>query len=254
MPSNPAVLPALRARRATKRPRLIVCWVTASKRDLLADLTFGQRVAEEEGDGLASYFVETDQWRRVALGRVDVVFGVKGAGKSAIYSTLLKRESDMIRDGIVLVSGENPRGTPAFKDLVSDPPTSEPEFVGLWKLYILSLIAVVLGEHEIESPDATAVQRALAAEGLLPARAVPLRSRLKLALDYVRRALKGSSVEGSVGMGDSGMPEVSGRITLGEPSWAQSSAGAVSVDALLSQANAALPDDRLSGMAPIRPP
>ena len=34
-----------------------------NKRDLLGQIDFGQRIAEEEGAALAGYFVETDNWR-----------------------------------------------------------------------------------------------------------------------------------------------------------------------------------------------
>jgi hypothetical protein len=54
--------------------------------DLLRNMSFGARVAEEETGELASYFVETDQWNRIFRGEIDVVRGEKGAGKSAIYS------------------------------------------------------------------------------------------------------------------------------------------------------------------------
>ena len=108
------------------------------KRSVLLNMTFGGRVAEEEGDELKSYFVETEQWRRKIAGDVDVVYGPKGSGKSAIYS-LLQSEFDTLRvkRRIVVIAAENPRGTPAFRDLVDDPPASEDEFRGLWKLYFL---------------------------------------------------------------------------------------------------------------------
>ena len=51
--------------------------------------TFGSRVAEDEGEGLLSYFVETEQWRKLIAGDVDIVYGAKGAGKSALYSLLV---------------------------------------------------------------------------------------------------------------------------------------------------------------------
>ena len=62
-----------------------------SKRDVLGPLTIGSRVAEDEVDQLASYFVETDQWQRVAAGQVDIIFGAKGAGKSALFGELYRR-------------------------------------------------------------------------------------------------------------------------------------------------------------------
>lgn len=64
-----------------------------TKHEALEALDFGARVAEEEREGLADYFVETDQWQKVVSGQVDVVFGPKGAGKSAIYTSLMNRES-----------------------------------------------------------------------------------------------------------------------------------------------------------------
>ena len=35
------------------------------KFEVVKDASFGQRVAEEEREDLASYFVETEHWRRV---------------------------------------------------------------------------------------------------------------------------------------------------------------------------------------------
>jgi hypothetical protein len=67
-----------------------------SKRGLLTGLSLGKRVAEEEVDDLALYFVETEQWRKVLADEVDVIFGSKGAGKSALYSALLQRERNCL--------------------------------------------------------------------------------------------------------------------------------------------------------------
>jgi hypothetical protein len=66
--------------------------VPEDKQQVLRELSFGQRVAEEEAAQLSAYFVETDQWRRVWDGEVDIVYGAKGAGKSAIYATLSQRD------------------------------------------------------------------------------------------------------------------------------------------------------------------
>ena len=43
--------------------------------DVLRPVTFGQRVAEEEGEQLAAYFVETDHWHRLLEDAVDVASG-----------------------------------------------------------------------------------------------------------------------------------------------------------------------------------
>jgi hypothetical protein len=62
-----------------------------SKKDILERVSFGKRIAEEEVDDLAQYFVETNQWRQIFAGEKDVVFGDKGAGKSAIYCQPYRR-------------------------------------------------------------------------------------------------------------------------------------------------------------------
>ena len=55
-------------------------------KQILQNVTFGKRIAEEESNELSSYFVETEQWRLVFAGSVDIIYGPKGSGKSAIYS------------------------------------------------------------------------------------------------------------------------------------------------------------------------
>lgn len=216
--------------------------MSASKRDVLVSTSFGQRVAEDEIEDLAAYFVETEQWRKVDSGEVDVIFGTKGAGKSAIYTTLLQREGQLFDDGIVLISAERPRGTPAFQDLVEDPPTSEIEFVSLWKLYMLSLLGSMFSNYDLSDEAAQQVRDALAREGLLPPSDASLQARVGSVLDYVRRLLRLKSVEGDVKIDQvTGMPVGFGaKITLGEPTAEESRAGAVSVDALLARANVAL--------------
>ncbi|HEX7079723.1 MAG TPA: hypothetical protein VF329_01755 [Gammaproteobacteria bacterium] len=137
-----------------------------SKRDTLAAIDFGQRVAEEEGEALAAYFVETDNWRRVFAGDIDVIYGPKGSGKSALYSLLVARTNDLFDRDIILVPAENPRGTPAFRDLTTDPPATEAEFINLWKLYSLSLLASCFDEYGIVGESAKHLKEVLAREGL----------------------------------------------------------------------------------------
>jgi hypothetical protein len=105
-------------------------------------------VAEEEIDQLTAYFVETDHWRRLYRGEIDVVYGAKGSGKSALYSLLLSRSSELKDQRILLVPAENPRGAPAFRDLLLDPPATEREFVNLWKLYFATLLHGLLVDNQ----------------------------------------------------------------------------------------------------------
>ena len=171
--------------------------MSTTRNSALEGLSFGQRVAEEEVKDLAKYFVETEQWRRISSGEVDVVYGPKGAGKSALYALLLDRADSFFDRNIVMVSGENPRGTTVFKDLVDDPPTSEREFVNLWKLYFLSLVGSVLHEYASRSDSAKEVVSALEEAHLLSANTSSgLKALLRAVVDYVRRTP--SSLEGEL--------------------------------------------------------
>jgi hypothetical protein len=95
---------------------------TADKQILLRQTNLGQRTAEEEKDQLARYFVETEYWRKIYAGDIDIVYGNKGTGKSAIYLLILDHENQLFDRGILLTSGENVRGAPVFQDLSLIPP------------------------------------------------------------------------------------------------------------------------------------
>src|SRR5260370_16979472 len=140
------------------------------KLEVLRTLSFGQRVAEEEGEALSAYFVETDHWRRLYADQVDIVYGPKGAGKSALYSLLIARTDQLFDRHIVLAAAENPRGAPAFKDLVSEPPASEREFTALWKLYFACLISGVLDDLGISGESTHHLLISLERDGFIRVR------------------------------------------------------------------------------------
>jgi hypothetical protein len=212
-----------------------------TRQELLKSITFGQRVAEEESDVLATYFVETDNWRRLFAGDIDVIYGPKGSGKSALYSLLIARSSDLFDRSIVLVPGENPRGAPAFRDLVADPPLSEHEFISLWKLYFACLLCGVLDEYGMEDPAAKELRSYLQKEGLIRGTR-SLQSMLKAVSDYVRRMIRPESVEAELEVEPAtGLPKgVTGRIVFAEPGAAEKDVGLTSVDEILSLADKSL--------------
>ena len=109
--------------------------------EVLAALNFRSRVAEEEGVELEAYFVETDQWNRVFRGEVDIVYGAKGSGKSAIYSLIKAKSNELRVRGIEVLPLENVRGKAVFSKITTDPLTSEAEFRSLWKTCFLLEIA-----------------------------------------------------------------------------------------------------------------
>ncbi|PII41797.1 hypothetical protein BBP18_18585 [Bacillus velezensis] len=109
------------------------------KIDLLMNSRFGERVAEED-ENLASYFVETAVWNQLLMGEIDVVRGVKGSGKSALYMQLLKKEGSFAAKNTLLIPAENLEGTPVFKSVLGDADLTETSFQYLWSIYIITLI------------------------------------------------------------------------------------------------------------------
>lgn len=67
------------------------------KLELLKSIHFGERVAEDDSN-LADYFVETNIWKQLINDRIDVVYGAKGSGKSALYRHLLHKESFLLKE------------------------------------------------------------------------------------------------------------------------------------------------------------
>lgn len=212
-----------------------------TKQEVLAMTDFGHRVAEDEVDALESYFVETDNWNRLISGEIDVVYGPKGAGKSALYSLLVARTSDLFDQNILLVAAEKPRGTPAFRDLVVDPPATELEFTNLWKLYFLSLLCGAFEEYGIENEEAAQLQQILEASGLVKGKK-SLQALVQTAFDYVKRLLRPEAVEGGVSIDPATQLPTgfNGKIIFGQPNDKARSAGIESVDNLLELANTSL--------------
>ncbi len=203
---------------------------------LLKQISFGARVAEDETNELASYFVETDQWERIARGEVDVIRGDKGAGKSAIYSLLITRADHFFDQNILLVSAEKPRGTPVFSNLIAQPPTSEADFIALWKLYLVSIVAEKIRDFEIGGDDARKLIDVLVNQGLLEGE-FDLARLLRKVVDYAKRWAV-PELEPTVTIDQN-----TGATTLGmkiRPGEVSSDTQAVSVNNLLEMANRAL--------------
>lgn len=215
--------------------------------EVLRDLKFGQRVAEDEGEALAAYFVETDHWRRLYADEIDVVYGPKGSGKSALYSLLISRSDELFDRAIILAAAENPRGAPAFKDLVVSPPASEREFIALWKLYFACLASDALDQWGVSGASAARVRASLHAEGLVRGKRT-LQGLLRVVVDYVRAAVRPGAVEASVELDPhTQLPKgFSGKITFREPDATGAKSGVASVDELIRLCNEALTDSGYS--------
>jgi hypothetical protein len=214
--------------------------------DLLKQMSFGVQVAEEEVNELASYFVETNQWEKIAKGDIDIIRGEKGSGKSAIYSLLMTKAGDFFDKRILLVAAENPRGATVFKDLVADPPTTEDEFIALWKIYALTIIAQQLREYDIRGSNVDRVYRTLEDARLLE-KNFSLTGLLRSAHEYVRRIVRAEALEGGLTIDPATqMPSgITGRIVLREPSSDLKKTGIMTIDELFEFLNKALEENKL---------
>jgi hypothetical protein len=209
--------------------------------EVLKECSFGSQVAEDEVQFLENYFVQTDQWNRIVGGKIDIVRGEKGAGKSALYLLLGKNEDRLFDEQIVMVSGENPRGATVFKDLMSDPPTTEQEFVVLWKIYLLTIVSHQLRELGIDGGEMRSVYVALEEQKLLEPK-LNLAGLLRSAQIFARRLLASTRVEAGVELDPtSGAPSgIIGRISLQEPTGDLARSGVSSLDGMFAKVNDAL--------------
>jgi len=84
MPKKPQTLPILEGLQSTEETEV-------ESPDLLASLSFGDPMAENELQTLGSYFIETDQYQRTVRGEVNLVVGRKGTGKTALFAQVRNR-------------------------------------------------------------------------------------------------------------------------------------------------------------------
>jgi hypothetical protein len=204
----------------------------------LVNASFGARVAEKELKELSNYFVETDEWRQLLTDHADIVFGEKGSGKSALYSLLAQADDELLASNVLVVPVEKPLGKPVFNLFLSEPPGTEAEFIGIWKLYFLTVTAGLLREWKIETEPARKVFDALEKAGLDVSP-----NKLELVLRCVRAYVKRvSQIESGIALDPtSGVPlAVTAKITLADPAGPSDLLNQVSIDELLKEANAAL--------------
>jgi hypothetical protein len=211
------------------------------KLDVLQQLSFGNQIAEEEKDTLKDYFVQTSSWQKILRGEIDVIYGPKGSGKSAIY-VLIQDYADALFDkNVLLVSAENIRGDPAFKNLILDPPTSEREFTNLWKLYFVTLIAQALLEYEIKGPGVDRLKAVLEDNSLLPSKTTTLGSILKAVQNYIRKYSNPVAVESSVEVNpNTGAHKFGGKLVFEDPTLEGEKNGYVSISQMFALADQAL--------------
>lgn len=201
--------------------------------EILQKLNIGLGVAEQEIDGLAAYFVETNQWHRILQGDIDIIYGPKGSGKSALYMLLVTTPSQSANR--IIIPADNPRGTPAFKKVEINPPTSEVEFQGLWKLYFAALIGnYFVNSSALKTAQVTELIDILASEELIDENKETILARILSWLSHRR-----PGIQGGISVDPTGTIKAEGRIVLDEAQ-ANTSTGKMSISKVVEKANAAL--------------
>ncbi|WMT20362.1 P-loop ATPase, Sll1717 family [Parageobacillus toebii] len=208
------------------------------KKELIKTLDFGQPVAEDEKEKLVSYFVETDNWRRMYNGEIDVVYGAKGSGKSAMYALLLSKAKEMEQQGVHIIPCEDPRGTPVFKQLSENDSITEVDLRFLWKLYFLTLTAGFLKNNnndKFTTRELNSVLKPLYDAQLLEPdnQHLNLRTLVKSISDYIKRFRISTDVK----INPDGSTTFTPKITVDEPSREQKKKGFISVESLLEKTN-----------------
>ncbi len=164
--------------------------IMSDKQAILKSINIGQRIAEEEIDDLEKYFVETPQWEKLRDNSVNVVYGAKGTGKSALYGLLTKRETQFNTQGIFLTSAENVLGEPVFSSLKTGAVPSESSFKFLWKLYCLVITAQFIRSKGIRGSSIDELVDTLEKVGLLPQVVDSIPSLFKAVSKFVRSLIK----------------------------------------------------------------
>lgn len=182
----------------------------ATIKELLGKLNLGTSVAEFDED-LESYFVETNVFREFVRDRVDIIAGDKGTGKTAIYRFINKRHDEIPElNGLVIIPAFNPSGNPIFSKLTERDVLTEPEYVLLWKSYILSIVGntLVANDPLLVGSDLDKMLRALG----LKSEAVVPKTIFSRILGQMPDFLRWKSAEMQFSLTESGFPAITPKV------------------------------------------
>lgn len=132
-------------------------------------MKLGSRTAENEQNTLGEYFVETESWRKVYEGEVDLILAPKGGGKTAIYSMLKRRQTELFDRRILLIDAGDPTEETALREFTKENSTltlKEKEFEKIWELYFITLAARTVDEHQLQNDAAQQLKKELSDTGL----------------------------------------------------------------------------------------
>lgn len=186
-------------------------------KDVLRALDLGSSVAEFDGS-LEKYFVENEAFHALVNGKVDIVAGDKGTGKTALYKILQKRYGVLPElKGIEVIAGFNPAGSPIFQRLVREDVLSEGQYASVWKVYVLSLVGnwalEIVGEDHSDRFRRLATM--LSETGLRSKDDKPETIFNKI-VNFVQRAFKPQTAQVEFTLSETGIPIITPKLTFGD--------------------------------------
>ena len=171
----------------------------SAQSDVLRLVDFGSDVAENDA-GLSEYFIETTDFSTILSGKVDVIRGHKGLGKSAIYRTLLSGKH--VPSNVVVVSASEATSSELFRATQSSV-TTEDQFRLLWTAYLSSVIANKTIEVISETPGNRSALKEI--REFLKALGLSKDARPGGLMDAIRRT---KSFGVGMGMSEEGIPSL----------------------------------------------
>ncbi len=193
-------------------------------RDPLGQLNLGNSVAEFD-EALARYFVETDTFRRLVGGEVDIIAGDKGTGKTALFRILHERYPSIeALSNVEVVPAFNVQGNPVFQRLNEGDVLDEGQYITLWKAYFISLAGnYILSIYEGALTDSMYELRDLLDQtGLRSADGSP-NTVFSAIVNLFRRLMNPKAVEATFSVTPDGLPIVAPRVEFEEPTQKETS-------------------------------
>lgn len=186
-------------------------------KDMLRKLDLGNSVAEFDTD-LRSYFIETQTFRALVKGDVDIIAGDKGTGKTALYKVLRDRYREFPElQHVEILPAFNPAGNPVFQRLGQIETLTEGQYVTVWKSYLLSLVGNWLLEIAgvPDTDNLKQLHETLTRIGLRSAddSAGTVFSKL---VNLVNRLLHPTSAEVGLSITEAGMPVITPKLEFGQ--------------------------------------
>ena len=109
--------------------------------DVIDSLDLGASVAEQDTN-LSSYFVNSRSMKSI-LTKKDILLGVKGSGKTAIFKQITKNNNYSETRNVLFVDANRLNADSDFKsafEMMSQDDNNQNQFVQAWKIYLINAV------------------------------------------------------------------------------------------------------------------